>query len=106
MDIEKIQRRIEEEKYKDMSALQKVYQTLTHTRSRPHCPSLQDFMQLCVNTQQYNEDGSLIFEDSIILQSVFNNARERLELVDQSQFFSKDKVNQLTRILDNISLPG
>merc|ERR1712032_990250 len=29
--------------------------------------------------QQYNEDGSLIFEDSIVLQSVFTNARERLE---------------------------
>lgn len=61
VDIEKIQRRIEEDKYEDMSALQK------------------DFMQLCVNTQQYNEDGSLIFEDSIVLQSVFTNARERLE---------------------------
>ena len=43
--------------------------------------SPKDFMQLCVNTQQYNEDGSLIFEDSIVLQSVFTNARERLEQV-------------------------
>jgi SWI/SNF-related matrix-associated actin-dependent regulator of chromatin subfamily A protein 2/4 len=41
----------------------------------------QDFMLLCKNTQQYNEDGSLIFEDSIVLQSVFTNARERLEQV-------------------------
>ena len=57
--------------------------------------SPQDFMQLCVNTQQYNEDGSLIFEDSIVLQSVFTNARERLEQVDHTQFFSKE-VNQLT----------
>ena len=72
-----------------------------------HCPmqglvltvsSPQDFMQLCVNAQQYNEDGSLIFEDSIILQSVFTGARERLELVDQTQFFSKEKVNQLTEL--------
>jgi SWI/SNF-related matrix-associated actin-dependent regulator of chromatin subfamily A protein 2/4 len=38
-------------------------------------------MLLCTNTQQYNEDGSLIFEDSIVLQSVFTNARERLEAV-------------------------
>ena len=37
-----------------------------------------DFMLLCANTQKYNEDGSLIFEDSIVLQSVFTNARERL----------------------------
>ena len=33
---------------------------------------------LCSNTQKYNEDGSLIYEDSIVLQSVFTNARERL----------------------------
>merc|ERR1711881_214254 len=61
VDIAKIQQRIGDEKYEDMSALQK------------------DFMLLCNNTQQYNEDGSLIFEDSIVLQSVFTNARERLE---------------------------
>jgi SWI/SNF-related matrix-associated actin-dependent regulator of chromatin subfamily A protein 2/4 len=42
-------------------------------------------MQLCTNTQQYNEDGSLIFEDSIVLQSVFTNARERLEQVVDSE---------------------
>ena len=40
-----------------------------------------DFMLMCKNTQQYNEDGSLIFEDSIVLQSVFTNARERIESV-------------------------
>merc|ERR1719336_1944312 len=56
-----IQQRIKYEKNDDMWALQK------------------DFMLLCTNTQQYNEDGSLIFEDSIVLQSVFTNARERLE---------------------------
>ena len=33
-------------------------------------------MLLCSNTQKYNEDGSLIHEDSIVLQSVFTNARE------------------------------
>lgn len=61
VDIAKIQQRIEDEKYEDMDALER------------------DFMHLCKNTQQYNEDGSLIFEDSIVLQSVFTNARERLE---------------------------
>ena len=35
-------------------------------------------MLLCSNTQKYNEDGSLIHEDSIVLQSVFTNAREKL----------------------------
>ena len=36
-------------------------------------------MQLCKNAQTYNEEASLIHEDSIVLQSVFTNARERLE---------------------------
>merc|ERR1712003_196046 len=61
VDIAKIQKRIDEEYYEDMDALEK------------------DFALMCKNTQQYNEDGSLIFEDSIVLQSVFTNARERLE---------------------------
>merc|ERR1711983_681234 len=61
VDIAKIQQRIGDEKYVDMDALER------------------DFMILCKNTQHYNEDGSLIFEDSIVLQSVFTNARERLE---------------------------
>merc|ERR1712029_778384 len=61
VDIAKIQKRIDEDNYEDMDALEK------------------DFMLMCKNTQQYNEDGSLIFEDSIVLQSVFTNARERIE---------------------------
>merc|ERR1712025_1325366 len=61
VDIAKIQQRIDDDKYDDMDALEK------------------DFMLMCKNTQQYNEDGSLIFEDSIVLQSVFTNARERIE---------------------------
>merc|ERR1712024_313483 len=39
-----------------------------------------DFDLLCINTQKYNEDGSLIHEDSIVLHSVFTNAREKLSL--------------------------
>jgi SWI/SNF-related matrix-associated actin-dependent regulator of chromatin subfamily A protein 2/4 len=61
VDIAKIQKRIDEEYYEDMDALEK------------------DFALMCKNTQQYNEDGSLIFEDSIVLQSVFTNARGRIE---------------------------
>merc|ERR1712123_71647 len=61
VDIAKIVQRIDDDKYEDMDALER------------------DFMILCKNTQRYNEDGSLIFEDSIVLQSVFTNARERLE---------------------------
>lgn len=36
-------------------------------------------MQLCKNAQIYNEEASLIHEDSIVLQSVFTNARQRIE---------------------------
>merc|ERR1739846_72341 len=61
-DITKILTKIDDEKFEDMDALEK------------------DFMLLCKNTQLYNEDGSLIHEDSIVLQSVFTNARQRLEL--------------------------
>jgi SWI/SNF-related matrix-associated actin-dependent regulator of chromatin subfamily A protein 2/4 len=38
-----------------------------------------DFMLLCQNAQIYNEEASLIHEDSIVLQSVFTNAKQRLE---------------------------
>lgn len=61
-DITKILAKIDDEKFEDMDSLEK------------------DFMLLCKNTQLYNEDGSLIHEDSIVLQSVFTNARQRLEL--------------------------
>merc|ERR1712203_443047 len=61
VDIFKIQGKIDDGKYDDLDALEK------------------DFMLLCSNTQKYNEDGSLIHEDSIVLQSVFTNAREKLQ---------------------------
>ena len=38
-----------------------------------------DFMLLCSNAQIYNEEASLIHEDSIVLQSVFSNAKQRIE---------------------------
>merc|ERR1711953_50361 len=60
VDITKILTKIEDGKYEDMDVMEK------------------DFMLLCQNTQKYNEDGSLIHEDSIVLQSVFTNAREKL----------------------------
>lgn len=60
VDITKILNKIDEGKFEDFDALER------------------DFMLLCSNTQKYNEDGSLIHEDSIVLQSVFTNAREKL----------------------------
>ena len=38
-----------------------------------------DFLLMCSNTQKYNEDGSLIYEDSVVLQHVFTSARRKLE---------------------------
>ena len=57
VDIAEIQKRIDEEHYEDMDGVEK------------------NFMLMCKNTQHYNEDGSLIFEDSIVIQSVFTNAK-------------------------------
>merc|ERR1739844_590234 len=61
VDITKILTKIDDGKYDDMDMMAR------------------DFDQLCSNTQKYNEDGSLIHEDSIVLQSVFTNAREKLQ---------------------------
>ena len=62
VDITKILTKIADGKYDNMDVMEK------------------DFMLLCQNTQKYNQDGSLIYEDSIVLQSVFNSAREKLSL--------------------------
>ncbi|KYB25022.1 brahma [Tribolium castaneum] len=61
MDINKILGRIEDSKYNDFNDLER------------------DFMLLCQNAQIYNEEASLIHEDSIVLQSVFTNAKQRIE---------------------------
>ena len=53
---------------------------------------------MCKNTQQYNEDGSLIFEDSIVLQSVFTNARERIEQVNEQV---DENQNYFDKIFEN-----
>uniref|UniRef100_T1ITD1 Very low-density lipoprotein receptor n=1 Tax=Strigamia maritima TaxID=126957 RepID=T1ITD1_STRMM len=61
VDFKKIKQRIKEHKYRTLDDLEK------------------DIMLLCKNAQTYNVEGSLIYEDSIVLKSVFTNARERLE---------------------------
>ncbi|CAB3380987.1 Hypothetical predicted protein [Cloeon dipterum] len=61
LDIKKILARVEDGRISDFDDLER------------------DFMQLCKNAQDYNEEASLIHEDSIVLQSVFTNARQRLE---------------------------
>lgn len=61
VDIKKIKSRISNHRYRGLDDLQ------------------EDFMQLCRNAQTYNVEGSLIYEDSIMLQSVFTKARENFE---------------------------
>nr|CAB3266379.1 probable global transcription activator SNF2L2 [Phallusia mammillata] len=61
VDIKKIRDRIKQHKYRSFDDLER------------------DFVQLCQNTQAYNVEGSLIYEDSIKLNTVFTYARETLE---------------------------
>merc|ERR550532_1806279 len=78
VDITKILTKIDDGKYDDMDMMAR------------------DFDQLCLNTQKYNEDGSLIHEDSIVLQSVFTNAREKLsnEWTDDVEDEQDEESNQ------------
>uniref|UniRef100_A0AAG5DRW8 ATP-dependent helicase brm n=1 Tax=Anopheles atroparvus TaxID=41427 RepID=A0AAG5DRW8_ANOAO len=60
IDIKKILARIDEAKYVDFADLEN------------------DFFLLCQNAQTYNEEASLIYEDSLELQSVFSNVKAKL----------------------------
>lgn len=66
VDIKKISQRIEDGRYSDFTDLEK------------------DFVQLCQNAQIYNEEASLIYEDSINLQSVFFDSKQKTNLDDIS----------------------
>uniref|UniRef100_A0A2A4K779 Bromo domain-containing protein n=1 Tax=Heliothis virescens TaxID=7102 RepID=A0A2A4K779_HELVI len=61
LDIKKIMNRIEDGKYNDISDLER------------------DFFTLCANAQTYNEEQSLIYEDSVRLRNVFIEVRRRYE---------------------------
>lgn len=50
-----------------------------------------DIDLMCRNTQEYNIEGSLIYEDSVVLQSVFKSARNRLECDDDSDDAEEDE---------------
>ncbi|TGZ75143.1 hypothetical protein CRM22_000544 [Opisthorchis felineus] len=67
MDFHRIKQRVRDGKYRSVDELEA------------------DVMLLCKNAQTYNMDGSLIFEDSVVLQSVWTNARERLEELESRQ---------------------
>ncbi|CAH1176276.1 unnamed protein product [Phaedon cochleariae] len=72
IDITKIMNYIEDGKYTEFSDLER------------------DFMLLCQNAQIYNEEASIIHEDSIVLQSVFSNAKQKLEAAFDSEDEKED----------------
>lgn len=82
VDITKIMNRIEDAKYSDFGDLER------------------DFMLLCQNAQIYNEEASLIHEDSIVLQSVFTNAKQRIEH-QNNETCSRDTENDNNGIIDD-----
>merc|ERR1719328_76625 len=89
VDITKILTKIEDGKYDDMDMMAR------------------DFDQLCLNTQKYNEDGSLIHEDSIVLQSVFTNAREKLQTdwKDEPEDDQDEESNQAPSVSSKVEEP-
>ncbi|KAL5967561.1 ATP-dependent helicase brm [Taenia solium] len=64
VDFHRIKTRVRDGKYRSMDELEA------------------DILLLCKNAQTYNMDGSLIFEDSVVLQTVWTNAREQLEALE------------------------
>ncbi|XP_022650528.1 probable global transcription activator SNF2L2 [Varroa jacobsoni] len=79
IDLNKMLKRIKDEHYKSLDDLE------------------EDFMLLCTNAQKYNVDGSLIYEDSIVMQSVFTSARERAEKADEDQLVEDDETEDTGR---------
>ncbi|CAG0887655.1 unnamed protein product [Cyprideis torosa] len=61
MDIDRIRVKISQNRYSNFDEMEN------------------DFMLMCRNAQLYNEENSLIYSDSIVLQSVFQRAREQVE---------------------------
>ncbi|XP_062455028.1 probable global transcription activator SNF2L2 isoform X3 [Rhea pennata] len=72
VDFKKIKERIRNHKYRSLSDLEK------------------DVMLLCHNAQTFNLEGSQIYEDSIVLQSVFKSARQKIAKEEESEDESND----------------
>ena len=70
MDISKIWCKIEEDRYNDIPDLER------------------DFDLLCKNTQKYNAEASLIYQDSETLQTVFEEAKNKMlmEMLEDISF--------------------
>ncbi|XP_033474870.2 putative global transcription activator SNF2L2 [Epinephelus lanceolatus] len=66
VDFKKIKDRVRSHKYRGVGDLER------------------DVMLLCHNAQTFNLEGSQIYEDSIVLQSVFKSARQKIAKDDES----------------------
>lgn len=75
VDFKKIKERIRNHKYRSISDLEK------------------DVMLLCHNAQTFNLEGSQIYEDSIVLQSVFKSARQKIAK-DESEEDSNEEEDE------------
>ncbi|XP_057260261.1 transcription activator BRG1 isoform X1 [Pezoporus wallicus] len=73
VDFKKIKERIRNHKYRSLNDLEK------------------DVMLLCQNAQTFNLEGSLIYEDSIVLQSVFTSVRQKIEKEEESDGDDSDE---------------
>ncbi|CAB0044689.1 unnamed protein product, partial [Trichogramma brassicae] len=78
--INKILQKIDDGKYPDLDELEK------------------DFTQLCKNAQIYNEEKSMVYENSLVLEKIFENARTKLEAK-----FLADKAERETRDASHIA---
>jgi len=83
IDLKRIQQRIKEQKYVSLEQLDA------------------DIELMCRNTQEYNVEGSLIYEDSIVLQSVYKAARSRLEKDNSNESDSDNEDNEVD--VDNVN---
>ncbi|XP_055729789.1 probable global transcription activator SNF2L2 isoform X2 [Salvelinus fontinalis] len=67
VDFRRIRERVRNHKYRGVGDLEK------------------DIILLCHNAQTFNLEGSQIFEDSIVLKSVFESARQRIVIDDEEK---------------------
>uniref|UniRef100_A0A3Q2FZ98 Bromo domain-containing protein n=1 Tax=Cyprinodon variegatus TaxID=28743 RepID=A0A3Q2FZ98_CYPVA len=67
VDFKKIKERVRNHKYRSLGDLEK------------------DVMLLCQNAQTFNLEGSQIYQDSIVLQSVFKSARQKIAKDEDSE---------------------
>lgn len=77
VDFRKIKERIRNHKYRSLNDLEK------------------DVMLLCQNAQTFNLEGSLIYEDSIVLQSVFTSVRQKIEKEEDSEGEESEEEEEL-----------